>query len=136
MSIREFRLEDYDGVVDLWRSAGIILSATDDRAGIACRLRRDAELFLVYVVEDLLVGAVMGAFDGRRGWINHLAVRPAWQGGAIGSALVEALEARLREKGCPKVNLLIELGNAGVQPFYEGLGFRRDDLIFMEKWLR
>jgi len=45
------------------------------------------------------------------------------------------VEVRLRAKDCVKVNLLIELSNAGVQAFYERLGHSRDDLIFMEKWL-
>ena len=45
------------------------------------------------------------------------------------------LEVRLRALGCTKVNLLIEADNAAVTGFYERVGFTRDDLIFMEKWL-
>ena len=37
------------------------------------------------------------------------------------------LERRLVAKGCDKVNLLIEPTNAGVQGFYEMLGYRKDD---------
>ncbi len=48
---------------------------------------------------------------------------------------MQELEHRLQEKGCAKVNLLIEPANASVQAFYQRLGYQRDELIFMEKWL-
>src|SRR3546814_13845060 len=44
-------------------------------------------------------------------------------------------ERRLAAIGCDKVNLLIEPDNAGVERFYRRLGYDRDELIFMEKWL-
>jgi len=134
--IREFNLSDYGNVVDLWRSVGIASSVGDDEAGIEHRLKRDIGLFLVAEEDGKIVGAVMGTYDGRRGWINHLAVCPQFQNRAIGRALLDALETRLREKGCAKINLLIEMDNQKVQPFYERVGYVRDDLIFMEKWLR
>lgn len=134
--IREFNLSDYGNVVDLWRSVGIASSVGDDEAGIEHRLKRDTGLFLVAEEDGKIIGAVMGTYDGRRGWINHLAVCPQFQNRAIGRALLDALETWLREKGCAKINLLIEMDNQKVQPFYERVGYVRDDLIFMEKWLR
>ena len=78
---------------------------------------------------------MLGAFDGRRGWIYHLAVAPGSRRAGTGASLLTELERRLGSKGCLKVNLLIEPENAGVTEFYEHLGYRRDELIFMEKWL-
>lgn len=49
-------------------------------------------------------------------------------------AMIE-LEQRLAALGCDKVNLLIEPENGAVQSFYRKLGFSRDELIFMEKWM-
>ena len=135
LQIREFRLADYDAVIRLWRAAGIQLSCSDDQAEIIHKLERDADLFLVAVEADALVGAVMGAYDGRRGWVYHLAIHPSYQGRGFGAAMIAELEERLRHKGCQKVNLLIEPDNAHVQHFYERLHYQRDDLIFMEKWL-
>jgi ribosomal protein S18 acetylase RimI-like enzyme len=45
------------------------------------------------------------------------------------------VERRLVALGCDKVNLLVEPENAGVQAYYERLGYATDPLIFMEKWL-
>ena len=45
------------------------------------------------------------------------------------------LERRLKRKGCRKLNLHVASGNRRVCAFYESIGYRRADLIFMEKWL-
>ena len=135
LRIRAFAMRDYEQVAELWRAAGLSLSLSDDVSGIEHRLQRDADLFIVAEAGDQIVGAVMGCYDGRRGWVNHLAVAPGSQRNGTGTALMAELEARFRAVGCVKVNLLIEPDNSGVQRFYDGIGYSRDDLIFMEKTL-
>lgn len=136
MRIREFRLADYQAVMVLWKEAGISLSSSDSINQIKHKLQRDPELFIVAEnSEHEVVGAVMGSYDGRRGWVNHLAVHPNFQGEQIGRKLLENLEQRLKQIGCEKLNLLIEIHNRKVAGFYEKLGFETDELIFMEKWL-
>lgn len=107
----------------------------DDQDGLTAQMERGPELFLVAEEDSRIVGAVLGRFDGRRGWVNHLAVAPDRQGQGLGSALMKELDLRLQAAGCQKVNLLIEPTNVQVQGFYERLGYARDDLIFMEKLL-
>ena len=135
LRIRAFAMRDYEQVAELWRAAGLSLSLSDDVHGIEHRLQRDADLFIVAESRGQIVGAVMGCYDGRRGWVNHLAVAPGSQRNGTGTALMAELEARFRAVGCVKVNLLIEPDNSGVQRFYDGIGYTRDDLLFMEKTL-
>jgi ribosomal protein S18 acetylase RimI-like enzyme len=93
---------------------------------------------LVLVAEgeaEEVAGVVFGTFDGRRGWVNRLAVDPGYRGRGIATALLDGLERRLAAKGCPKVNLLVEPGNAGAAALYAKLGYQVDELIFMEKFL-
>ena len=92
MQIREFNIADYDGVVRLWKESGLIIRPGDDIEGVKLKLQRDPDLFLVFEERNEIIGVVMGAWDGRRGWINHLAVKPNRQRAGIGTALV-------REKG-------------------------------------
>jgi ribosomal protein S18 acetylase RimI-like enzyme len=133
--VRGVSLADLEALLALWQAASLQLSASDTPAGLARKLERDPDLFLTVEEEGQLVAAVMGAYDGRRGWVYHLAVHPNRQGHHLGTLLMEELERRLRARGCATVNLLIEPENAGVQTFYERLGYRVDELIFMEKWL-
>ncbi|HKX42061.1 MAG TPA: GNAT family acetyltransferase [Burkholderiaceae bacterium] len=135
MDVREFRMDDFDRVAALWSRAGLLPSLSDERAEIARKLERDPDLFIVGVDAQTIVGAVMGAYDGRRGWIYHLAIDPDVQSRGFGGTLLRELERRLRQKGCLKVNLLIEMDNANVEAFYQRHGYGRDNLIFMEKWL-
>jgi len=135
MQIREFQISDYSQVIALWHVAGLIISRSDNLQGLRKKLERDADLFLVAEDSGRVVGVVTGSYDGRRGWINHLAVEPDQQRMGLGSSLVHLVETRLKAKGCEKVNLLIEPGNASVQGFYERLDYTLDELIFMEKWL-
>lgn len=128
-------MRDYEQVTALWGAAGLSLSLSDDVHGIEHRMQRDPDLFIVAESGGRIVGAVMGCYDGRRGWVNHLAVTPGEQRSGIGATLMSELEERFRAVGCVKVNLLIEPNNSGVQRFYDGIGYTRDDLIFMEKTL-
>lgn len=135
MKIRTFILDDYRDVIRLWKKAGITISRSDSLEAIKHKCERDPELFIVAEQKGQLISAVMGSYDGRRGWVHHLAVDPDWRGKEIGTKMMQELERRLRDIGCEKVNLLIKMDNLRVQAFYEKLGFERDELVFMEKWL-
>ena len=92
-------------------------------------LRHDGSLFLVAVDGD----AVMGAYDGPRGWVYHLAVTPEQRKAGIGRLLMESLEQRMRERGVAKVNLQVRADNIDVVAFYDGLGYADEPLTSMGK---
>lgn len=133
--VRTFREADRDAVLALWERAGINRPWLDLAAEITAKRRRDRSLFLVAIASSQLVGAVMGAFDGRRGWVYHLAVEPAAQGHGIGRALMAALEARMRRRGVTKLNLQVRAGNEAVLGFYARLGYVDEQLTSMSKRL-
>ncbi len=123
--LREFRMADYDGVLALWRHAGpgVHIRPSDRPEEVAKKLTRDPDLFLVAESDGRLAGVVIGAWDGRRGWLHHLAVDEAFRRRGIGSALVREVEARLRARGCLKVNLLVFADNDPARAFYRSLGY-------------
>jgi uncharacterized protein len=135
MPIRLANVADSAWLVSLWLEAGLRLEVSDVPGELAAILKRDP-LVLVHVTDEGdIAGAVLGAYDGRRGWVNHLAVLPSMRGQGIASALMNELERRLIACGCPQVNLLVELDNADVTRFYTGLGYQSYDVIFMAKRL-
>jgi ribosomal protein S18 acetylase RimI-like enzyme len=135
MQIREFQMADYKQVFALWKEAGLVISRSDTLESLTKQLERDADLFLVAEENKRIAGVVLGRWEGRRGWINRLAVAPEQRHKELGSLLVTEVEKRFKAKGCEKVNLLIDSDNSGVQEFDKRIGYNRDDLIFMEKWL-
>ena len=91
---------DYDAVIALWRGCeGIGLTESDTRPAIAAYLARNPDMSFVAEAGGRLVGAVLGGHDGRRGYLHHLAVDPAWRRRGLGRELTDAVLARLRAEG-------------------------------------
>ncbi|WP_461615047.1 GNAT family acetyltransferase [Clostridium sp. Marseille-QA1073] len=134
MIIRNFKVEDYDEVINLWKRSGLKIKQSDSIEEIKKKLERDKELFLV-AEDNEIIGAVIGAWDGRRAWIYHLAVLPERRNEDIGTKIIKESELRLKKKGAFKINLLVEPHNQGVQSFYEKQEYKSENLIFMTKKL-
>lgn len=135
IAIRPAVAADLPALRDLWERCGLHPSSTDTDEKLAAMIAFCGGLFLAAERDGVVVGSVMASWDGRRGWVNRLAVDPTARGAKLGDRLMAEAERRLRAIGCQKVNLLIEPDNAGVERFYRRLGYERDELIFMEKWL-
>jgi len=137
MKIREFKIDDYSIVRDLWGAAGLILRPGDEPEDVKIKLQRDPELFLVAEQEDEIVGSVIGGWDGRRGWIYHLAVKPQHQRKGIGAGLVHEVEKRLVAKGAKKVNAQVYKWNEKSSEFFKAIGYEtQPDLVMIGKELR
>jgi N-acetylglutamate synthase len=120
MAIRPFRLEDYETVVGIWNAARLSYhpSGRDCRERIARELETGQALFYVAEREGEIVGVVFGTHDGRRGWINRLAVLPAWQHRGIARRLVREVETALSGVGIDVICALIEDHNQGSMRFF------------------
>lgn len=133
--IRAFEPADTDAVVDLWRTCGLTRPWNDPHRDIARKLTTQPDLFLVAEREGIVVGSVMAGYDGHRGWANYLAVHPAGRGQGLGRLLMQTVEERLRDRGCPKINLQIRDGNEPVLEFYRALGYTPDAAVSFGKRL-
>lgn len=133
MQIRPFEVKDTESVVALWGRCELVVPWNDPQKDINRKCQVGQDLFLVGTVNDAVVAAVMGGYEGHRGWMNYLAVDPEHQRQGYGQQLVVALEEKLLAKGCPKINLQIRHGNVAVQAFYESLGFSDDKAMTMGK---
>ncbi|MGH7374267.1 MAG: GNAT family N-acetyltransferase, partial [Candidatus Rokuibacteriota bacterium] len=97
--IRPCRAEEGDALLDLWHHADASPSPTDTPEQIGQVIRDPAARVLVAVDNDLLVGSIIGGWDGWRGNIYRLAVLPSYRRRGIGRALVAAAEQSLVERG-------------------------------------
>jgi len=131
LQIREFTMTDYPAVYALWEQAGpgLAIRPSDQPEEVEKKLTRDPDLFLVAEEEGQVVGVIMGAWDGRRGWLHHLAVAEGYRNRGIGTALLLEVETRLKAKGCLKVNLLIRRNNPDARRLYERLGYQEMSTI-------
>lgn len=95
------------------------------------KLAVQPELLLVGECESRIVGAVIGGYDGVRGWLYHLAVAPEFRRRGFASQLVRAVEAALRALGCSKINLQVRDTNREVVAFYRALGYAVEARVSM-----
>ena len=136
VQIREFDIGDYDFVLRLWKEAGLMIRPGDDLESVRLKLQRDPDLFLVAKDGSEIIGSVLGGWDGRRGWIYHLAVKPSRRRQGIAKALIAELESRLTRKGAKRVNAQIYTSNTTSLRFFESCDYEvRSDLIMIGKAL-
>ena len=135
MEIKAFEYRYKDDVVKLWRECGLVAPQNDPVKDIERKLKVDPELFLIGVVDDVIVSTVMGGYEGHRGWINYLAVKPSQQRKGYGQAIMQAVEALLSQKGCPKINLQVRSTNKSVIEFYSAIGYGDDNVVSLGKRL-
>jgi ribosomal protein S18 acetylase RimI-like enzyme len=140
LSIRRFDARDTDAVIALWQQAfpeyrDATKPQRNPRLSIANKLATQPELFFVAVLNERVVGTVMGGYDGHRGWLYSLAVDESLRRHGIGSRLVAHVEAALTALGCPKLNLQVLSAKNDVRAFYEALGYRADEVVSFGKRL-
>jgi ribosomal protein S18 acetylase RimI-like enzyme len=125
--IRTYRPGDGDALRDLW-SAVDFHSIGDDDSSLRAFAARNPGLFLVAEQGDEIVGSAMGAWDGRRGWIYHVAVAAPQRRSGLGTRLVRRVEDGLRKVGCPRVNVVVRDGNDDGVGFWTAAGYERRDV--------
>ena len=127
--IRPFQTEDEDALVALWKMCELTVPWNNPHKDIARKLQVQPELFLVGILDSNLIATVMGGYDGHRGWINFLAVHPDFRENGYGQGIMNSVETKIREMGCPKINLQIRTGNNKIISFYQILGFTNDHVV-------
>ena len=121
-TIREFSFEkDYDAVLRFWENieTGMNVGRSDAPEEIKKKLQRDPDLFLVAEHNNQIIGTVIGSFDGRRGFIYHLAIHKNFRRQKIASQLLDEVEKRLQAKGCVKCLLFVFADNTNAIEFYK-----------------
>jgi ribosomal protein S18 acetylase RimI-like enzyme len=136
MDIRPFHESDEAEVITLWDNVFDYPAPHNDPATvIRHNLAVQRDLFIVARLDGLLVGTVMGGYDGHRGWVYSLAVCPEVRLRGIGRALMQHIERELADRGCPKVNLQVLASYAATVAFYEKLGYAVEERVSMGKLL-
>jgi ribosomal protein S18 acetylase RimI-like enzyme len=127
---------NYERLLALWDAAG--LSYRPDGRDSQTALKRQVEQgwLTILGVEsgNNLIAAVLITHDGRKGWINRLAVLPDFRRQGIARQLIEASEERLRNIGIEVYAALIEPGNEASLALFSDAGYvDYEDIHYMTK---
>ena len=128
-----FSPSDYDEVMALWQATeGLTLREADSREAVTRYLARNPRLSFVARDGGRVVGAVLGGTDGRRGYLQHLAVAPTHRRQGLGRSLADRVLEGLGTLGIVKCHLFIRREHPEAREFWERSGWTaRDDVTLM-----
>ncbi|MCK5124834.1 MAG: GNAT family N-acetyltransferase [candidate division Zixibacteria bacterium] len=137
MSIEIFNIEEYDELIALWERTGLPF----DREDRDTRTKIERQVFddhvVIYIMktdEGKMIGAVIGSSDGRKGWINRLAIDPDYRGHRLAERLLEKTEEFLKDMGVEVFSALIEDENFPSMSLFRRCGYEGwDKIIYFRK---
>jgi ribosomal protein S18 acetylase RimI-like enzyme len=124
--IRELGLDDLDRLLALWQRAGLHSlkpHGRDSHEALTRQLASSVQTFLGMERDDRLVGAVIATHDGRKGWINRLAVDPSYRRRGYAVELIGAAERTLHKQGICVIAALVESSNPASLALFRKLGY-------------
>jgi ribosomal protein S18 acetylase RimI-like enzyme len=127
---------DYDRLVELWQRAGVPFRARgrDSREALTRQLGSGLQAVIALEHKGDLLGAVVVTHDGRKGWINRLAVDPAHQRQGLGSQLIRESERYLGKQGLQVIGVLAKKENmASISTFTEAGYLPQPDVLYLSK---
>lgn len=136
VKLEAMRISDYEAVIDLWSSAGLehVPEGRDSRLSMARDLQRPGNLYLLAWDGGELVGSVLCTDDGRKGWINRLAVRPSHQRQGIAKMLVAAAEEHFKTRGIGVFSIIVYRDNAASLALFHDAGYKdHDETVYLSK---
>ncbi len=139
MTIEPLRIDDYDELLILWDRTGLPYEKDDrdSRESIERQILDDNLIILILKHENRIIGSSIGSFDGRKGWINRVAVDPEFRGRRLATRLIEKTEAFLSEKGVRVIGALIEDENFPSMSAFQHCGYEGwDKLVYFRKKLK
>jgi ribosomal protein S18 acetylase RimI-like enzyme len=128
--IRPCRREECPAVLALWERAGVIPSRTDTLEALERLVREGGDGFLVAMLDSVVIGSVIGGWDGWRGNIYRLAVAPDARRSGLARRLVREAARALGTKGASRLSALVERHESHAVGFWDALaddGWRRDE---------
>jgi len=101
ISIELYKPGYYKTLVSLWEASLLPYKpmGRDDETKIEAEMLRGSGIFLFAKYNQTFIGTVLATHDGRKGWINRVAVLPSFRKQGVARKLVQAAEKWLEEQG-------------------------------------
>jgi len=135
MLIRPFIESDRAALIALWQACGLTRPWNDPDTDISFCVKSASATILVAEQDGAVIGSAMVGHDGHRGWVYYLAAAPAQQKAGLGRKLMQAAEDWCRQRGVPKLMLMVRPENAAVRAFYEKLGYGEEERVIFSRRL-
>ena len=132
-------IADYEKIIDLWQASGLSHRplGRDSTENITRQMLEDNTRFIGRYIENELAAVAIVSHNGRKGWINRLAVAPEFQHQKIATQMITFCENWLHKQGIEIFAVLIEDDNAASMQLFEKNGYiNHQDIIYYTKRVR
>ncbi len=138
LSIRKMDTSDYDDLIKFWNEAGLPyrLRGRDRKNKISKELKNPSTNILLMEYEHNIIGSIFATHDGRKGWINRLAIAPEFRNNGLAIKLITEAENFLIQQGIEIIACLIENWNKQSMKLFQKTGYKKhSDIIYFTKRL-
>jgi len=135
--IRIMEVMDIPSSIELWKNMkGLAIRGSDNIRDLSEHVKMNPKHNFVAMSDDQLIGTVLGGFDGRRGYIYHLAVHQDFRRKNIAKELMERCFQSFREINVTKCHMMVLKDNTEAQEFYARIGCElRNEILVYSKTL-
>lgn len=111
--IKKLTIDNYDQILEVWSLSGLPIKpkGRDSRELLGKELAMANVIMYGMYDGNKMIGVCIGNYDGRRGWINRLAVDPDYRGKKLAGELIDKCEQFLYSIGANIICALIEEEN-------------------------
>jgi ribosomal protein S18 acetylase RimI-like enzyme len=137
MQIIEMTMEHYDAVLNLMsQTPGVTVRDADSRENTKKYLERNPSLSFVAEDDGRIIGSAMCGHDGRRGYLQHVIVDPAFRGRGIAHQLITSCLDKLQSIGILKTHIDVFRTNSVANTYWTRRGWKRRDDIYRYSYNR
>ena len=139
ITLHDLGTDEYDELLALWERAGLpVRPEGRDAPDRFARQMADRRQRIVGLRANAkLIAVVVLTHDGRKGWLNRLAVDPAYRRRGLATHLIaEAERWFIEDQGLEIWAALIEGENQDSQALFAALDYRRHDVVYVSKRTR
>lgn len=130
VTILVYTIDRYDEVMALMHgTSGVTIRDADSRAATERYLARNPGLSFLAISDGRVIGCAMCGHDGRRGYLQHVIVAPAFRGQGIANELVERCLGELARLGIDKTHIDVLVDNELANDYWTRRGWVRRDEI-------
>ena len=129
MEVRRATQEDAESILAFWRSSNATTGSTDEVTAVRGVAESPSAVFLLALESGEIIGSLIGAFDGWRGHMYRLVVRPDRRREGIARKLVREVETVFAKRGITRIYAVVEDDRPVARTFWTTMGYPSIDHV-------
>lgn len=135
--IKELTIDDFDQIIRIWDLAGLPYkpNGREQREIFAQEMALDHVAMYGLYADNIMLGVGIANWDGRRGWVNRVAIHPDHRGHGYAGTIIKKCIEFLESKGALAIAALIEDVNAPSITAFQKEGFKvLPEILYLSRY--